>query len=72
MGDSGQEIYMKGRLIAKHIFHLTNGEERHHVTGFSYLFSMGHGPYIVTILHGSWAMQRCTTRCTTHDPWVME
>ena len=29
---------------------------------------MGHGPYIVTKFHGSWAMQHCTT----HDPWVVE
>jgi hypothetical protein len=33
------------------------------------LFPMGHGPYNVTNSHGSWAMQRCTTRCTTHGGW---
>jgi hypothetical protein len=26
----------------------------------------------LSFLLGSWAMQRCTTHCTTHDPWEID
>jgi len=40
-----------------------------HRSLFSYFFPMGHGPCNMTESHGPWAMQCCTTCCTTHGSW---